>query len=433
MNKFYFLLLFLFLFHNQVFSQFVSKELDNIFTTNISTYNNKVVCIVTKDDNVVYQKSFGTFNINSQTPIASATKTFSALVVLSLVKDNLISLDDNIGKYLPLFNTYGKGNCTIRQCFSHTGGWHGNSTRNYEGSSTMTLAEAVDSIAKYVPMNYTPGKAFEYGGLSMHIIGRIAEVVTGKSWNTIFQERVYAPLGLSNTSFCLVANNPRIAGGICSNATDIKKLADFILHKGIIGNDTIIKPTIMEEMWKDQTNKAYVLATPFPINSSYNNPYNSDTVRYGIGTWLDVYNPNTHYQEQISGAGAFGTYFWIDRCRNITGVILTNGSYNSIIGINFQIVDAVRSQYISNCSPNNLVPIKRKLGVSIYPNPCTNQFKIELAENSIVTIKDISGKTILREKNASTRFIDTQNWKSGMYFVTIFSNHQYFNSKIIKE
>lgn len=319
---------------------------DNLMQQNLQTaYSGNVVTVVTKNDSVVYSKSLGSFNENTSTQIASATKTFSAIVILALVDQGLIKLDDSIGKYLPIFTAYGKGNCTIRQCFSHTGGWPGNtSPYDYLDSDQLTLAQAVEGIARDVPYDYTPGTKFRYGGVSMHIIGRVAEVASGKPWNQLFKELVADKCNLTNTSYCLTPSNPRIAGGICSTPNDIIKFSKMLLNKGVYNGVRVISESSWNELWKDQTNKVPVIASPYPPSPIYNNPFKATTIYYGMGDWLDVYNPNTQQVDQISGAGAFGTIFWVDRVRNIAGVVLTASQYNKAYNPTFQIIDLFREQ-----------------------------------------------------------------------------------------
>lgn len=326
--------------------QYDFTGVDNLMEQNLQTaYSGNVVTVVTKDNSVVYSKSLGSFNENTSTQIASATKTFSAIVILSLVDQGLINLDDSVGKYLPIFTRYGKGKCTIRQCFSHTGGWPGNTNPyNYLDSDQLTLAQAVDSIAKNINYDYIPGTRFRYGGVSMHIIGRVAEVASGKPWNQLFKEIVADKCNLINTAYCLTPSNPRIAGGICSTPNDIIKFTKMLLNKGMYDGVRVISETSWNELWKDQTNKVPVLASPYPPNPVYNNPFNASTIYYGIGDWLDVYNPNTQQVDQISGAGAFGTIFWVDRVRNITGVVFTSSLYNRAYNSTFQIIDIFRNQ-----------------------------------------------------------------------------------------
>src|SRR6202000_2814443 len=85
----------------------------------------------------------------------------------------------------------------------------------------------------------------------------------------------------------------------------------------------VVDSTLMQELWKDQTNHALQFASPYPNDPPYNNPYGADTIYYGVGTWLDIYNPTHQYQEQISADGAYGGIIWVNRCTNTVGVFLT--------------------------------------------------------------------------------------------------------------
>ncbi|MBN1543716.1 serine hydrolase, partial [candidate division KSB1 bacterium] len=317
------------------------SSVDRILEENLqSLFNGRVVCMVKQHHRLVYYKALGGYDSLSTAAIASATKNFSGALILALAQDGFFALDDSIGCFLPIFSLHQKGHCTLRQCFSHTAGWPGES--QFVNSQTLTLAQAVDSIAVYEPLIYDPGTAFRYGGVSMHIAGRVAEVAAGAPWDSLFQQRLAQRCGLTDTDYSLQSKNPRIAGGIRSTPSDILKFASMILNKGIVAGDTLIHPDWIEEMWRDQTCRAPQLASPYPCHPPYNNPFAADTLYYGFGSWLDVYNPVTQYQEQISGAGAFGTYFWIDRVRNITGVVFTSSRFTQVVDPVFQIVDLVR-------------------------------------------------------------------------------------------
>jgi CubicO group peptidase (beta-lactamase class C family) len=325
-------------------------EVDNLLSQNLQNiYKGGVYVNVNKDGKSVYTKGLGGFSENTSKWVASCTKTFAGVVILSLVDDGLLSLDDSIGRYLPIFTKYKKGNCTIRQCFSHTGGWD-DTGDTYIGVRTFTLAQSVDAIATNTPLAHKPGTMFDYAGVSMQIVGRVAEVVSKKSWNQLFKEKIVDKMGLTDSEFTFAtADNPRIAGGMSSSPADIIKLSEMILNKGLYKSTRVISEKTWAELWKDQTNGAKIFYTPYTPIPNINNPYNVTETRYSIGAWLDIQNPTTKYVEQISGDGAFGTSFWIDRCRNITGVIFTFSSFKETALTNFKIEESVRKQIGGTC------------------------------------------------------------------------------------
>lgn len=371
-------------------------------------FGGSVVVLVQKNDSLILWSNPNLFfNPLSQTQIASASKWISAAVLLSVVDDGLVSLDDTIGKYLPLFTLKKKGNITIRQCFSHTSGLPGGSYPSaapwpgFEFNGNLTLGQAVDSIALKVPLQYKPGKGFGYSNLGMHVVGRIMEIVTGQCWDTLFAHRIANKCEMINTSYTNnTPTHPVIAGGITTTANDYMNFLKMILHNGMYNNTLVLSPASVNEMFKDQTNKAPVLDVPsvYPCNPPFH-PYNADTVRYGIGTWQDVVNPSTGFTEQISSPGFFSTYPWVDRCRNIRGVIFTFTLVNDLTTrLELQIIDMIRKAVGGGCNASTTVDEIKDSSVGLYPNPVTDKFTITFNNSSAdkrkITLTDIAGREI---------------------------------------
>ncbi len=393
------------------------SEVDAILQKSIGLYRNDVCVMVNQQSKPIYYRGLGDYDSLSVAAVASVSKTFSGILILALADKGLLSLDDTLGKHLPIFTQYGKGKPTIRQLFSHSSGFPGSETEDYLTSRTMTLEEVANTIAQTEDFDYEPGKGFAYGGVSMQIAGRIAEVVTGKSWNQAFREYLADPLGLTQTTFCLnSASNPRIAGGACTSPKDLMILAEFILNKGKHQGKQIISANTMEELWKDQTNKAPQLESPYPINPKYNNPYNASIIYYGIGTWQDIYNPNTQYQEQISGAGAFGTYFWVDRVRGLTGVVFTLSLGAITRNSTFQIVDAIRDAVSLTTGTQD---IRSKEGIPVFPNPVrTGQLYSQTVKNGPAILVNAMGRVVMRfNLETLNRGLDVQHLPPGLYFL----------------
>ena len=86
-----------------------------------------------------------------------------------------------------------------------------------------TLATCADRILTQ-PMIGEPGKVFSYGGNSMQVAGRMAELATGEAWDDLFIAEMVTPLGLNATDFATSStapgyvrtDNPRMAGGVRS-------------------------------------------------------------------------------------------------------------------------------------------------------------------------------------------------------------------------
>jgi hypothetical protein len=79
-----------------------------------------------------------------------------------------------------------------------------------------------------------PGKEFRYGGVSMQVAGRIAEIVSGKSWEELFQERIAKPLEMRQSNFSGLGQttNPRLGGSARSSMNDYHNFLTMIFNQG---------------------------------------------------------------------------------------------------------------------------------------------------------------------------------------------------------
>jgi CubicO group peptidase (beta-lactamase class C family) len=258
---------------------------------------------------VAHQSCVGTYAPVDVVPIASATKTLSAAVLMSLVDSGLLSLDDTVGQYLPEWNTGQKALITLRMCFAHTSGM--NATHPAVGDDTLTLRQAAAQIAT-APLSATPGTQFVYGGVSMHVAGAVCEVAAGQSWTQLFQQRIAAPLGMTATDYLAFGTtlNPRIAGGARSNVPDFARFVEMLRRSGVHQGVQVLSAASVDAMLSDQTAGATIVATPHP-----------EQAPYGVGIWLDRRDANGNTLV-ASGVGAFGFTGWVDRAHDASGVFL---------------------------------------------------------------------------------------------------------------
>lgn len=294
---------------------------DKFIETNLGNYSDQIVVLVSQNGKLLYHKSLGLDSTDIR-PIASASKWLSAAVIMSLVDDNKISLNDTVGKYLPIFTANKKGGITIRQLFSHTAGFEGDSQQNYEYQRNITVAAAVDSIALYVPLAFSPGSVFSYGSSGMHIGGRIAELVSGKSWQDLFDEKIGGPCHMVVRYGS--ASNPIIAGGGNTSAADYLKFLEMIVNRGVYAGKRVLSESAVAIMLSDQTNGAVIRGTPYATNPF--SPYPNTSIRYGMGNWLDVVDANGNVLES-SSPGLFGTHPWQDSKSKIAGIIFTQTTH----------------------------------------------------------------------------------------------------------
>ena len=148
----------------------------------------------------------------------SQTKGVCGVTIAQLVEEGKITLDDPVSKYLPEFAhlwvevsvTNGvktivaaKNVLTIRMCLNHTGGF-GFELPNYTsmgGWSRRMPLRSVAVVAASLPLKFDPGTRASYSNVGIDIGAAVVEVVTGKRWEQVVQERIFDPLGMKDSTF----------------------------------------------------------------------------------------------------------------------------------------------------------------------------------------------------------------------------------------
>jgi CubicO group peptidase (beta-lactamase class C family) len=173
--------------------------------------------------------------------LASMTKPVTSVAIMMLVEDGKILLSDPVSRFIPAFKdmrvlappsttsngddagtVVAKRQITIEDLITHRSGLiYGFIDRSPVGEmyrkagvcdawcSERTLAENVDLVARQ-PLKFQPGSAYEYS-VSIDVLGRVVEVVSGRSLEEFFRARIFAPLKMNDTSFNLpAAKAPRL-------------------------------------------------------------------------------------------------------------------------------------------------------------------------------------------------------------------------------
>jgi CubicO group peptidase (beta-lactamase class C family) len=255
--------------------------------------------------------------------ICSMTKPITSTAVMMLYEEGRFLLDDPVSKYLPEFKnpkvlvkpTTGKPysipathEITIRDLLRHTSGltyqWNSDLGAMYNDAKVAsgllqydgTIADSVKNLAG-LPLLFNPGDRWEYG-LSLDVLGRLVEVISGKTLDEFFRTRIFEPLGMKDTYFYLPEDKvSRLASaytfyedkglnrfpdkpiedgtmiysadypyrgprklysggaGLSSSATDYVRFCQMILNGGKFGNTRLLSRKSVELMSHDQLGK----------------------------------------------------------------------------------------------------------------------------------------------------------------------------------
>ena len=191
-----------------------------------------VATLVSRNGQIVHEAYRGTTEMDGGDPIGpdtifriySMTKPITSVAAMMLFEECKIRLDHPVSRYIPefkdtqVFDGGTADNYTtrkpdreieIRDLFTHTSGitygflMQGEVDKLYRqekiGRPDETLEECCIRIAK-LPLLFSPGTRWNYGH-STDVLGRVVEVASGMTLDAFFRERIFGPLGMSDTDF----------------------------------------------------------------------------------------------------------------------------------------------------------------------------------------------------------------------------------------
>jgi CubicO group peptidase (beta-lactamase class C family) len=312
----------------------VTAALERLVTT--TGVRGAALVLVTRDS-VLYERGVGTLTPTSVVPIASSSKWLSAVVIAALLGDGRLSLDETVGGRLPAAPA-DKRAITLRQLYSHTSGLpalEGEGETDDDGCLAdrgTTLAACASQILA-TPLVAEPGTALIYGGASMSVAARLAELAANTPWTQLFETRVRAPLGLTATTFGVTAN-PRVSGGAASTGREYARVLQMLLGDGVYAGRRVLTAGAVREMERDQTRGARIVSSP-------HQRYGHGDYRYGVGVWRDRVAPDGRAL-QVSSQGAFGFSPWIDRERGVGGVLVVRDALGRVYAAVEELQEVVR-------------------------------------------------------------------------------------------
>ncbi|MCX5205596.1 beta-lactamase family protein [Streptomyces sp. NBC_00237] len=164
------------------------------------------VVAVTRGDRIVHTAGYGhtaadkTLSARTPVPVASLSKSMTALAVMQLAEVGKVGLDRPVRQYLPDFTLADPRaeRITVRQLLNQTSGMADATHPDLVGPQPRTLTEAVTALHG-VRLASDPGTRMSYHNTNYAVAARLVEVVAGQPFATYMADRVFRPLGMART------------------------------------------------------------------------------------------------------------------------------------------------------------------------------------------------------------------------------------------
>ena len=182
------------------------------------------VCI-TQDNKVLLKKNCGYENRelkiynNSSTkfPIASNTKSFTAVAIVLLQEKRLLNIEDKLNKYIAGF----PDNITIHHLLTHSSGIP-NYYKYWDEIKDVTDLEQIINIIKTWKLDFEPGSSYRYSNSGYLLLAYIVEKVTGNSVEDFLSQNIFKRLNMRNS------------GSIINKSIIERKALGYIKNNGLI-------------------------------------------------------------------------------------------------------------------------------------------------------------------------------------------------------
>ncbi len=271
-----------------------------------------VVTMVSRKGKVVHFDAYGKRDIENGLPVEkdtifriySMTKPIVGVALMTYYDEGRFTLDDPVSKFIPEFTDLKVAKedgpdgmpitedadhpMTMRELMSHTAGLsYGLFSQSQVDTlytkanvldSNQTLKDMIDKLAK-IPLRQQPGSMWHYS-IAVDVQGYVLEVLAGKPLDEVLNERLFGPLGMTDTAFWVepgkvdrfshmyATNEGKLAkvefgqylekpnflsggGGLVSTATDYMRFAQMLANGGELGDVRILKPETVELMHTD--------------------------------------------------------------------------------------------------------------------------------------------------------------------------------------
>jgi CubicO group peptidase (beta-lactamase class C family) len=358
-------------------------SLDRIFSQAVeSNAVPGIVAVAATDKDILYEGAFGKRELGQDarmTPdtvvwIASMTKAITATAAMQLVERGKLSLERPASEVVPElaaarvlegFDPAGRPRLraparpiTLRHLLTHTAGfsyeiWNPAIARYQTATGTPGITTCTNA-ALTTPLMFDPGDRWEYG-ISIDWAGKMVEAASGQKLDRYFQENIFGPLGMMDTSFKLSpSQRARLAsvhqrgengaltpiqfeipqqpeflmggGGLYGTARDYLAFAQMIMQGGHVKGGPVLRPETVALMAQNHIGALEVgkFRTAIPALSNDIELFPGVSMKWGLSFLINTAQlPTGRSAGSLAWAGLANTYFWIDRTTRVCGVFLS--------------------------------------------------------------------------------------------------------------
>ncbi|MFC9708932.1 serine hydrolase domain-containing protein [Paenibacillus sp. NPDC056933] len=186
----------------------VLQDIDDYMNRSMQANHIKAASLaIVNNVEVFYAKGYGTFADGQQVtgdtrfPIASLSKSFTALAVLQLVDKGLIDLDTAYVSYFPELSPQDPRvhDITVRHLLNQTSGLNDKVNPDMTRTPQFQTLHEANRLLNKVQLAHTPGTAYSYHNPNYVLLANLVESVSGELFSDYLKKHIFVPLGMNHT------------------------------------------------------------------------------------------------------------------------------------------------------------------------------------------------------------------------------------------
>jgi CubicO group peptidase (beta-lactamase class C family) len=198
--------------------------------------------LVVRHGKIVGEWYFDDATRNSKYLVYSTSKSFASTAAGLAIADGNLSLDTKVGELLPDVAPAGKKDVTVRQIISMNTGVHNN-------AKIGTLEKRFSYSLYEAPMDFAPGKKWDYNNTGLALLAPVLKKATGKQVDELLNEKIFTKIGIGESDWTWDKNEEYSLpySGLHITARSLARFGLLFLRNGKWGDEQIISAAWVKE------------------------------------------------------------------------------------------------------------------------------------------------------------------------------------------
>ncbi len=212
-----------------------------------------IAYLIIQNDSIVYEEYWDDFNKDSYSNSFSAAKSVVSLLLGAAIQDGYIkNVNQSVSEFIPEFNDESYNKLCIKDLLTMSSGlnWNESYINPFSMTTQAYYGDNINELVLGLEVSETPGIEFKYLSGNTQLLAIIIKNATGKSLSDYAYEKIWRPLGATNSALWSLDKKDGVEKAYCcinSNARDFARIGKILLNNGNINGEQIFPEDYLKQ------------------------------------------------------------------------------------------------------------------------------------------------------------------------------------------